>query len=151
MLFLVLQRVHHRRRGVSEIIIAHPRVCDLIYNLLPSRPKGIRLSPLFRKIPAQRLPAHSGTLLAQTPSVIQNPSPILDTPGNTKLITGLGGERPDSTLLIPLIMMERVVTVLYVEGEKGLLGKKLFELQKLAGKVALAFEILILKNKILLA
>lgn len=77
--------------------------------------------------------------------------PILDTPGNTKLIAGLGGERPDSALLIPLIMMERVVTVLYVEGEKGLLGKRLFELQKLAGKVALAFEILILKNKILLA
>ncbi|HLO27358.1 MAG TPA: hypothetical protein VK187_14710 [Geobacteraceae bacterium] len=77
--------------------------------------------------------------------------PILDTPGNTKLITGLAGERLDSALLIPLIMMERVVTVLYVEGEKGLLGKRLFELQKLAGKVALAFEILILKNKILLA
>jgi len=77
--------------------------------------------------------------------------PILDTPGNAKIIAGLGGERPDSVLLIPLMMMERVVTVFYVDGEKGLLGKKLFELQKLAGKMALAFEILILKNKILLA
>lgn len=77
--------------------------------------------------------------------------PILDTPGNATIIAGLGGERPDSVLLIPLMMMERVVTVFYVDGEKGLLGKKLFELQKLTGKVALAFEILILKNKILLA
>ena len=77
--------------------------------------------------------------------------PILDTPGNAAIIAGLGGEQPDGVLLIPLMMMERVVTVLYVDGEKGLLGTKLFELQKLAGKVALAFEILILKNKILLA
>ncbi len=77
--------------------------------------------------------------------------PILHTPGNKKLIAALGGTEPDSALLIPLMMMERVVTVLYVDGEKGLLGKKLFELQKVAGKVSLAFEILILKNKILLA
>ena len=47
--------------------------------------------------------------------------------------------------------MERVVTVFYVDGDKGLLGKKLFELQKIIGKASLAFEILILKNKIMLA
>jgi hypothetical protein len=76
--------------------------------------------------------------------------PILATPGNAKIVAGLGGGQPDSALLIPVIMMERVVTVFYVDGEKELLGKKLFELQKIIGKVALAFEILILKNKILL-
>jgi hypothetical protein len=47
--------------------------------------------------------------------------------------------------------MERVVAVLYLDGEKGLLGNRLFELQKLVGKTSLAFEILILKNKIMLA
>jgi hypothetical protein len=52
-------------------------------------------------------------------------------------------------LLIPLMMMGRVVTIFYVDGGKDL-GKHLFELKKLAGKTALAFEILILKNKILL-
>ena len=49
--------------------------------------------------------------------------PILDTPGNANIMAGLGGERPDGVLLIPLMMMERVVTVFYVDGEKGLLGK----------------------------
>lgn len=77
--------------------------------------------------------------------------PILDTPGNGKILAGLGGGQPDSVLLIPLLMMERVVAVFYVDGDKELLGRKLFELQKLVGKASLAFEIMILKNKILLA
>jgi hypothetical protein len=77
--------------------------------------------------------------------------PLLDTPGNRQIIAGLGGETPDTVLLIPIIMMERVVTVFYVDGDKALLGKRLFELQKIIGKAALAFEILILKNKIMLA
>ena len=77
--------------------------------------------------------------------------PILENPGNGKMLAGLGGGKPDSALLIPLVMMERVVAVLYVDGDKGLLGNKLFELQKLVGKASLAFEILILKNKIMLA
>jgi MshEN domain len=77
--------------------------------------------------------------------------PVLDTSGNAQIIKGLGGGSPDTVLLIPIIMMERVVTVFYVDGDKTLLGKKLFELQKIIGKAALAFEILILKNKIMLA
>ena len=76
--------------------------------------------------------------------------PVLDTPGNAKIIKALGGGEAESALLIPLMMMERVVTVLYLAADKTVLGKNLFDLQKLAGKVALAFEILILKNKILL-
>jgi hypothetical protein len=77
--------------------------------------------------------------------------PVLDTPGNVQIITRLDGGTPDTVLLIPIIMMERVVTVFYVDGDKTLLGKKLFELQKIIGKASLAFEILILKNKIMLA
>lgn len=77
--------------------------------------------------------------------------PILEAPGNARILAGLGGGQPDSVLLIPLLMMERVVAVFYVDGDKELLGRKLFELQKLVGKASLAFEIMILKNKILLA
>lgn len=76
--------------------------------------------------------------------------PILDTPGNKKTLAALGGGVPDTALLIPLMMMGRVVTIFYVDGGKDP-GKSLFDLQKLVGKAALAFEILILKNKILLA
>lgn len=75
--------------------------------------------------------------------------PILDTPGNKKMLSALGGG-PGTALLIPLMMMGRVVTIFYVDGGKDP-GKSLFDLQKLVGKAALAFEILILKNKILLA
>ena len=76
--------------------------------------------------------------------------PILDTPGNKKLLAAIGGQAPETALLIPLQMMGRVVTIFYVDGGKDL-GNKLFDLQKLTGKTSLAFEILILKNKILLA
>lgn len=76
--------------------------------------------------------------------------PLLDTPGNKKVLDALGGGTAEIALLIPLMMMGRVVTIFYVDGGKDL-GKHLFELQKLTGKTALAFEILILKNKILLA
>ncbi|HEY6871573.1 MAG TPA: hypothetical protein VI298_02475 [Geobacteraceae bacterium] len=75
--------------------------------------------------------------------------PLLDTTGNKRVLAALGGSAPDTALLIPLMMMGRVVTIFYVDGGHDL-GKNLFELQKLVGKASLAFEILILKNKILL-
>ena len=76
--------------------------------------------------------------------------PILDTPSNREILAALGGGVPETALLIPLMMMGRVVTIFYVDSGKDL-GTHLASLQKLAGKTALAFEILILKNKILLA
>lgn len=75
--------------------------------------------------------------------------PLLGTSGNQRIQAALGGGTPETVLLIPLMMMGRVVTIFYVDGGKDP-GKNLFELQKLVGKAALAFEILILKNKILL-
>jgi hypothetical protein len=76
--------------------------------------------------------------------------PILDTPSNREILAALGGGVPETALLIPLMMMGRVVTIFYVDAGKDL-GTHLTDLQKIAGKTALAFEILILKNKILLA
>lgn len=75
--------------------------------------------------------------------------PMLDTPGNKRILAALGGGASDTALLIPLLMMGRVVTIFYVDGGHDL-GKNLFELQKLVGKASLAFEILILRNKILM-
>ena len=76
--------------------------------------------------------------------------PILDTPSNREILAALGGGIPETALLIPLMMMGRVVTIFYVDAGKDL-GTHLAALQKIAGKTALSFEILILKNKILLA
>jgi hypothetical protein len=75
---------------------------------------------------------------------------IPDTTGNSLMISEMGGDTPSSALLVPMMLMGRVVSILYVEGGKEPLANLLAELQKLVGKVAMAFEILILKNKILM-
>ena len=69
---------------------------------------------------------------------------------NIRLVEALGGSSPNTALLVPVIVMGRVVTVLYVDDKSGDLAGKLLELQKLAAKMAMSFEILILKNKILM-
>ncbi len=76
--------------------------------------------------------------------------PIPDTPENARMIAGLGGGSPSSALLLPVIMMGRVVAVIYVDGGTQPVGDRLADLQKLIGKATIAFEILILKNKILM-
>ena len=76
--------------------------------------------------------------------------PLTDTLENTRILTALGGGKCPNALLIPLMMMGRVVAILYVDGGAGDLGNRVVDLQKLVGKAAMAFEILILKNKILM-
>jgi len=76
--------------------------------------------------------------------------PLTDTPANTKILTALEGGKPACALLIPLLMMGRVVAIFYVDGGAGDLGDRVVDMQKLIGKAAMAFEILILKNKILM-
>jgi len=75
--------------------------------------------------------------------------PVPRAPFNSMLLQELGGRVPKTVLLVPLQMMGRVVGVLYVDDAKVDLGERLFELQKLTAKAAMAFEILVLKNKIL--
>ena len=75
---------------------------------------------------------------------------IPETPENSRMLAEMGGHAPSSALLIPLMLMGRVVAILYVEGGKEPLANRLADLQKLVGKTAMAFEILILKNKILM-
>jgi hypothetical protein len=75
---------------------------------------------------------------------------IPDSTGNSLMISEMGGDTPSSALLLPMMLMGRVVSIVYVEGGKEPLANRLAELQKLVGKAAMAFEILILKNKILM-
>ncbi|HTP64984.1 MAG TPA: hypothetical protein VMJ66_06300 [Geobacteraceae bacterium] len=76
--------------------------------------------------------------------------PIPDTPDNAKMLAGMGGHRPEAALLVPLSIMGRVVAILYVDGGRCPVGERLGDLQKLVLKMGMAFEILILKNKILM-
>jgi len=73
-----------------------------------------------------------------------------DSTGNSLMISEMGGDTPSSALLVPMMLMGRVVSIVYVEGGKEPLANRLADLQKLVGKVSMAFEILILKNKILM-
>ena len=75
---------------------------------------------------------------------------IPETPGNIGFLDGIGGDAPAAALLVPLMLMGRVVAIVYVDGGKAPLASRLAELQKLVGKASMAFEILILKNKILM-
>ncbi len=76
--------------------------------------------------------------------------PIPDTPANARLLAALGGGEVVSALLVPLTIMGKVVAIIYVDGGKKPVASCLTDLQKLVGKATMAFEILILKNKILM-
>ena len=77
--------------------------------------------------------------------------PIPETsPDNKRLIESMGGNPPSAALLMPVMVMGRVVTVIYLDDKQVDLPTKLIDLQKMAAKMAMAFEILILKNKILM-
>lgn len=76
--------------------------------------------------------------------------PIPDTPANIRMLKHLGGVKQDIAMIIPLAMMGRVVSVFFMDGGKLAPGENLLEMQKIVGKAAMAFEILILKNKIMM-
>jgi hypothetical protein len=75
--------------------------------------------------------------------------PLADTSMNSKILEGMGGGRPKTVLLAPLMISGRIVTILYADGEI-ILDESVPELQKLLAKTALAFEALICREKILM-
>jgi hypothetical protein len=75
--------------------------------------------------------------------------PVPSTPCNDIMLRGLGKSRPETSLLIPLLMMGRVVTIFYADGSEEDLAEQMVELKIIVAKAAIAFEILILKNKLL--
>jgi hypothetical protein len=75
---------------------------------------------------------------------------LFQTPENSTLLKTLK-VGPDTPLLVlPIVMLKKVVAVVVVSAELDALGKRLLELQKLVYKASLAFEMLIIKNKILM-
>lgn len=76
--------------------------------------------------------------------------PMPMTPCNSRLIAAMGGSPSLNNLLVPLMMMGRVVAILYVEAGSSRVDDAVTDLQRLMGKASMAFEILILRSKILL-
>jgi hypothetical protein len=87
-------------------------------------------------------------VVAESKSYYAGPMPM--TAANSTIIAALGGGTPLGNLLVPLMMMGRVVAILYVEGGTLRPDERVADLQRLLGKASMAFEILIMKNKILL-
>lgn len=76
--------------------------------------------------------------------------PLAANPLNERILTGLGGNVPEAALVMPLVVLGKVVDILYLEGGQSDLADKLPEVQRLLTKAALAFELLICRDKILL-
>ena len=72
------------------------------------------------------------------------------TPLDERWVHGVGGEVSDRVLLMPLMIGGRVVCILYVEEGDSNLSSHIGEIQRLLAKAAMAFEILILREKIMM-
>jgi hypothetical protein len=86
-------------------------------------------------------------LVAEGKSYYLGPMP--STPANNRLIDALGGNPPSFVCLIPLLMLGKVVAILYADNGSAPLGDRVNELQRVMTKASLAFEVIIMRNKIL--
>ena len=96
------------------------------------------------------LPAGSGTVFdtaLQSRDFYFGVVPAL--PANKDLYTALGGRLPANVMLLPIVLKERTVALLYLDGDDGPLPQPDIPLmRRVAVKAGLAFEILLLRNKL---
>ncbi len=98
------------------------------------------------------------TILLSKPSVMRDVletrqfamGTLIQTPENMQLLKSLMVGSGTPLLVLPIVMLKKVVAVVVVSAEMDALGTRLLELQKLVYKASLAFEMLIIKNKILM-
>lgn len=74
---------------------------------------------------------------------------ITDTPQNRRLLARFNSTPPRAGLLLPLLVRDRLVSVLYIQDQMEQLEKNFIALTNLVGKAEMSFTLLILKNKIL--
>jgi hypothetical protein len=75
--------------------------------------------------------------------------PVPQSGTNLALTTVLGKPAPKTALLIPMSMLGRVVGLVYVDDATKDLSQAVVDVQQLTSKALMAFELLILQNKIL--
>lgn len=98
------------------------------------------------------------SMLLSKPSVIRDVidtqrfamGSLIQTPENAQILKALAVSTGTPLLVLPIVMLKKVVAAVIVSAEMDALGKRLLELQKLVYKASLAFEMLIIKNKILM-
>lgn len=70
-------------------------------------------------------------------------------PANRDLFTALGGTLPVNVMLLPIVLKERTVAWLYLDGDGAPLPKPDIPLmRRIAAKASLGFEMLLLRNKL---
>jgi hypothetical protein len=70
-------------------------------------------------------------------------------PANEELYGTLGGRLPANVMLLPIIVKERTVALLYLDGDEGALPRPDIPLmRRAAAKAGLAFEMVLLRNKL---
>jgi hypothetical protein len=97
-------------------------------------------------------------LLLSKPSIIRDViesrnfsmGSLVHTPENRQILKTLNIPAETSLLVLPVVMLNKVVAAVLVTADMDALGRRLVDLQKLVRKASLAFEMLIIKNKILM-
>lgn len=97
-------------------------------------------------------------LLLSKPSVVRDVvesrtfsmGALINTYENRQILKLLNIRPETSLLVLPVIMLNKVVAVVLVTADMDALSRRLAELQKLVRKASLAFDMLIIKNKILM-
>jgi len=70
-------------------------------------------------------------------------------PANRDLYTALGGRLPSNVMLLPVLVKERMVALLYLDNESEPLPRPDIPLmRRVAAKASLAFELVLLRNKL---
>lgn len=99
------------------------------------------------------------SLLLSKPSVVRDVvetrtfalGSLINTPENRQILDALSLPSDASLFVLPVLMLNKVVVVVLVSAEGDDLGLRMNELQNLVKKVSLAFEMLIIKKKILMS
>ncbi len=74
--------------------------------------------------------------------------PVVDIPGNKEFLSALGGA-PEDTILLPIVIGDRVVSILYADNGMGnVLSSNVNYLEKIISLAELSFEMLIVRQKI---
>ncbi len=75
--------------------------------------------------------------------------PMIDSPQNSTILDFFSTKLPQDVLVMPLMVQNRLVCILYIQGLIDDLTRRLTEFQNIAEKIEMSFKLLILKNKIL--
>jgi len=77
--------------------------------------------------------------------------PVSNSLHNHKILDYFASKPPVDALVIPLMVRNRLVSILYIQGQLEDLERRLIEIQNIVVKAEMSFQLLIMRNKILTA